>query len=159
MTQKREEILPFSFFPPCQLFACLSLSRLPHYLRALNRLFLLLLLLHQTQDRTHVWNSRKFQLVYNMRDHNLDYVKLTAVTVSSSQGSQNSFRPLAGKIHLQKLGVVHSLQYGGKSRYTRGNPGGLGYSSRPVILSFHIHSTSCYFILLMYSFFYQMLAN
>ena len=32
--------------------------------------------------------------------------------------------------------------------------GTLGYSSRTVILSFHIHSISCYFILLMYSFFY-----
>ena len=30
--------LPFSFFPPRQLFACLFLSRLPHYLRAWNRL-------------------------------------------------------------------------------------------------------------------------
>ena len=30
--------LPFSFFPPRQLFACLFLSRLPHYSRAWNRL-------------------------------------------------------------------------------------------------------------------------
>ena len=29
---------PFSFFRPCQLFVCLLLSRLPHYLRAWNRL-------------------------------------------------------------------------------------------------------------------------
>ena len=28
----------FLFFPPRQLFACLSLSRLPHYLRVKNRL-------------------------------------------------------------------------------------------------------------------------
>ena len=32
--------LPFSFFPPRQLFACLFLSRLPHYLRAWKRLTL-----------------------------------------------------------------------------------------------------------------------
>ena len=32
--------LPFSLFPPRQLFACLSLSRLPYYLRAWNRLYL-----------------------------------------------------------------------------------------------------------------------
>ena len=31
---------PFSFFPPRQRFVCLSLSRLPHYLRAWNRLLL-----------------------------------------------------------------------------------------------------------------------
>ena len=30
--------LPFSFFPPHQLFACLFLLRLPHYLRVWNRL-------------------------------------------------------------------------------------------------------------------------
>ena len=30
--------LPFSLFPARQLFACLSLSRLPHYRRAWNRL-------------------------------------------------------------------------------------------------------------------------
>ena len=30
--------LPFSFFPPRQLFACLFLSHLPYYLRAWNRL-------------------------------------------------------------------------------------------------------------------------
>ena len=36
--QKRGESLSFSYFPPGQLFACLSLSRLPHYLRAWNRL-------------------------------------------------------------------------------------------------------------------------
>ena len=29
----------FSFFPPLQLFACLFLSRLPHHLRAWNRLY------------------------------------------------------------------------------------------------------------------------
>ena len=31
-------LFPFSFFPPHQLFACLFLSRLPHCLRAWNRL-------------------------------------------------------------------------------------------------------------------------
>ena len=30
--------LPFSFFPPRQIFACLFLSHLPYYLRAWNRL-------------------------------------------------------------------------------------------------------------------------
>ena len=33
-----EQGLPFPFFPPRQLFACLLLSLLPHYLRAWNRL-------------------------------------------------------------------------------------------------------------------------
>ena len=37
-TRKRKGNLPFSFFPPRQLFACLSLSHLPHYLRGWNTL-------------------------------------------------------------------------------------------------------------------------
>ena len=41
-TRKRKGELPFSFFPPRQLFACLSLSRLPHYLRGWNTLVFVL---------------------------------------------------------------------------------------------------------------------
>ena len=37
--------------------------------------------------------------------------------------------------------------------------GGLSYSSRTVVLSFHIHLISCDFILLMYFFVYQTLPN